>query len=109
MFSTFKESIPYKFWFYGWLFKDASKGTLWERSAAIRHNRANAHWLLLYMRRWLFMMATFFAVAVVCEVILGHPGISAFFYVPSILTIPYNVVTVVAWFFLKSSGPGGAV
>ena len=42
----------YRYWFFGWLFQDASRGGLVERAAALRHNRENAVWLPLYMRRW---------------------------------------------------------
>lgn len=55
----------YNYWFYINLFQDASRGNIWERNAAIMHNRRNAPVLLTYVRRWTtaggicFLMAWF--------------------------------------------------
>lgn len=38
-------TLLYRYFFFGWLFKDASRGNLFERSAAWRFNQAHAHWL----------------------------------------------------------------
>lgn len=37
---------------WGWLFRDLSRGSLWERAAAWRHNRERAAWLPTYLRRY---------------------------------------------------------
>jgi hypothetical protein len=37
--------LLYRF-FDEWLFRDVNQGTVWERSAAWRHNREQARWLL---------------------------------------------------------------
>ena len=46
-------TLLYRYFFFGWLFRDATRGNLFERAAAWRHNQAQAHWLPTYMRRWL--------------------------------------------------------
>src|SRR5882762_1126940 len=90
-------SLLYRYFFYGWLFCDASRGNRLEQAAALRHNRAQAHWLPTYMRRWLVLGALFFCVAAFCETALSSPHVSALFYVPSVLSMPINVVTAVCW------------
>lgn len=94
-------SLWYRYFFYSWLFRDASCGTLWERSAAWRHNRVQARWLPRYMKRWAVLGLMLFGFAAYIEQILGCPVLSAFFYVPSALALPYNAVTAVCWTFLR--------
>lgn len=96
-----ESSIYYRFWFYSWMFKDVARGSMWERAAADRHNREQAYWLPIYMRRWSVMMVLLLGMAVTTECVLLSPVLSAFFYVPSIMTVPYNVVTFIAWAFLR--------
>lgn len=91
----------YRYFFYGWLFRDASRGNQWERSAAWRHNQEQARWLPLYMRRWTVMGLTLFLVAAFVEQILHSTVVSAFFLVPSALSMPFNAVTAVCWTFLR--------
>jgi hypothetical protein len=92
--------LMYRYLFYGWLFRDAMQGNSWERSAAWRHNCEQARWLPTYMRRWGVIMVLLFLVALVVELALHWPAASAFFYVPSAMTLPFNAVTAIAWLFL---------
>lgn len=96
-------TLLYRYFFYGWLFKDVFRGTSWERSAAWRHNRAQARWLPTYMRRWSLVMVVLFLAALGVEVALLAPSLSAILYVPSILAVPFNAVTAVCWLFLSRS------
>lgn len=93
-------TLLYRYFFYGWLFKDAFRGNAWERSAAWRHNREQARWLPTYMRRWSLLMVLLFLAALLVEVALMAPMLSAWLYVPSILAVPFNAVTAVCWLFL---------
>ena len=93
-------SIWYRYFFYGWLFRDVGRGNLWQRSAAWRHNREQSRWLPVYMRRWVVLCALSFGIAMFVELVLSAPALSALFYVPSALAVPYNVVTAVCWCFL---------
>jgi hypothetical protein len=95
-------SLLYRYLFYGWLFFDASRGDVFQRAAALRHNRTQARWLPTYMRRWLVLGGLLLLVAAFCELALGSPWLSAFFYVPGALTMPMNLVTAVCWFGLVS-------
>lgn len=87
----------YRYFFYGWLFRDAGCGSAWQRSAAWRYNRAQARWLPTYMRRWLVIGVVLYGAAWLVECVLDHPLLSAFFYVPSALSVPFNAVTALCW------------
>jgi hypothetical protein len=96
-------SLLYRYFFYDWLFRDVGRGNRFERAAALRHNREQARWLPTYMWRWLVLGGLFFCVAAFCETALNSPQLSAFFYVPSVLSMPVNVITAVCWFGLVAS------
>jgi hypothetical protein len=93
--------LLYRYFFFGWLFRDASRGNLFERAAAWRHNREQARWLPTYMRRWFWCGALLYGLGGVIEWMLQAPGLSAFFYVPGAMSVPVNAVIGVAWLGLK--------
>ena len=95
-------TLLYRYFFYDWLFRDCRSGTWLERCAAERHNLAQAKWLPLYMKRWFVLGGLLFCIAAACELILTAPVLAAFFYVPSIASIPLNAVTFVCWVWLQS-------
>jgi len=95
-------TLLYRYFFFDWLYKDASRGNLLERSAAWRFNKMHAHWLLTYMRRWLWCGLILFALGGAVELMLREPGLSAIFYVPGVLIVPVNVVIGVLWLGLKT-------
>ncbi len=95
-------TLLYRYFFFGWLFKDASRGDLMERTAAWRHNQAHAHWLLTYMRRWLWCGALLYGLGGFFELMLNLPALSAFFYVPGALSVPVNAVIGALWIGLKA-------
>ena len=99
--TEFSRTLWYRYFFYGWLFRDAGHGNLWQRSQAWRHNKEQSRWLPTYMRRWLVLGVVLFGMAIFIEVMLSSPTLSAFFYVPSALSVPFNVVTAVCWWFLQ--------
>ena len=92
--------LLYRYFFYGWLFRDAWRGTMWERSAAKRHNCEQARWLPTYMRRWIVVSLALFALGLLVEVPLSMPLGSVVFYLPSVASVPYILVTAVCWLFL---------
>ena len=99
-------TLLYRYFFFGWLFRDVTRGSLFERSAAWRHNVAQAHWLPTYMRRWFVVGALLYAAGSFVELVIGAPLASALLYVPSALSVPINAVAIVAWAGLKAlSGP----
>ena len=95
-------TLLYRYFFFAWLFKDASHGNPLERSAAWRHNQAQARWLPTYMRRWLGCGMLFYGLGGFVELMLNSPGLSAFFYVPGVLSVPVNAVIGAVWLGLKA-------
>lgn len=95
-------TLLYRYFFFAWLFKDVSHGNLGERSAAWRHNQAQARWLPTYMRRWLGCGVLFYGLGGFVELMLNSPGLSAVFYVPGVLSVPVNAVIGAVWLGLKA-------
>lgn len=95
-------TLLYRYFFFGWLFKDVSRGNVFERAAALRYNREHAHWLLTYMRRWLWCGLMFYGLGGVFEWVLDEPSLSVVFYIPSALSVPVNAVIAAVWLGLKA-------
>lgn len=98
-------TLLYRYFFFGWLFRDVNRGNLLERAAAWRHNQAQARWLPTYMKRWLVCGAMLYAIGTLVEMALNSPLLSAFFYVPGAISVPVNAVIGVAWLGLKMLPP----
>lgn len=98
-------SLLYRYFFFGWLFRDVNRGNLFERAAAWRHNQAQAHWLPTYMRRWLGCGLIFYALGGLIEWGLNAPALSVLFYIPGALSVPVNAVIGAAWLGLKAFPP----
>jgi hypothetical protein len=94
-------TLLYRYFFFGWLFKDVNRGNVIERAAAWRHNRDQARWLPTYMRRWLWCGLLFYGLGSVAEWLLRSPGLSVLFYVPSALSVPVNAVIGATWLGLR--------
>ena len=94
-------TLLYRYFFFGWLFKDVNRGNLLERAAAWRHNREQARWLPTYMRRWMWCGVSLYTLGMAVETLMLAPGLSAFFYVPSALAVPVNAVIGAAWIGLR--------
>ena len=98
--------LLYRYFFFSWLFRDASKGNLYERTAAWRHNQEQARWLTTYLRRWLFMGAVTYTLGALSEMLLNAPMLSAFFFVPMAVSVSINTVIGALMLGLKAlSGP----
>lgn len=94
-------TLLYRYFFFGWLFRDVTRGNLLERAAAWRHNREQAQWLPTYMRRWCVCGLLLYGLGCAVELLLAQPGLSALFYVPGALSVPVNAVLAAAWLGLK--------
>lgn len=95
-------TLLYRYFFFDWLFRDVTTGTLFERAAAWRYNRGQARWLPKYMWRWLAWGLAFYGLGGVLELGLDAPVLSMLFYVPSALAVPVNAVIAAAWLGLKA-------
>ena len=94
-------TLLYRYFFFGWLYKDVTRGNVFERAAAFRYNKEHAHWLLTYMIRWLWCGLIFYALGGVVEWVLDAPVLSIVFYIPGALSVPVNAVIGAAWIGLK--------
>lgn len=92
--------LLYRYWCFGWLFRDVARGTPPERAAAWRHNQASARWLPVYLWRWACLGALCFAAGMGLEPV-APPLLQAALYVPSAITVPVGAVTLAAWAGLK--------
>lgn len=92
--------LLYRYWCFGWLFRDVRCGTALERAAAWRHNQASARWLPVYLRRWTCLGVLCFAAGMGLEP-LAPPLLQAALYVPSAITVPVGAVTLAAWMGLR--------
>ena len=92
----------YRYFFYGWLFDDADRGSAFERATALRHNRDQAKWLPVYMLRWGIGGAVIVVLQTLCEHALNSPVLSAALAVALVLVVLFLLVTVVCWLFLQT-------
>ena len=93
-------TLLYRYFFFAWLFRDAGRGTLYERAAAWRHNAEQARWLPTYMRRYLVSGALLVALGGLTEPLA--PLLSVLFFVPGVVTVPMTAVAFVGWLWLRA-------
>ena len=92
--------LLYRYWFWGWLFADASTGDLLRRAAAWRHNVAQRVHLPVYMRRWCANLVATALVAVGIEA-LDARALAAVFYSVAVLSAIVELNAGIAWVFLR--------
>lgn len=96
-----RESV-YRYFFYGWLFHDADRGSSLERASALRHNRDQAKWLPVYMVRWFIGGAVLLALEILCEHALSSPVLPAALAVTLVYVALFLLITVISWLFLNT-------
>jgi hypothetical protein len=99
---TRPRGLCHRFFFYGWLFRDASAGTFLERAAALAHNKEQSKWLPTYLRRWILLGGLLLAMAAFCEDVLISPILTASFCVLTTVTIAFDAITAACWALLQS-------
>ena len=95
-------TLLYRYFFFGWLFLDVSRGTALERAAAWRHNQKRAPWLLTYMRRWFMLGGLLYLSGLLVEHTFAATLLSSLLYTPWVLCMSFNATTFIAWAGLKS-------
>lgn len=99
-------TLLYRYFLFGWLFRDVCRGNAFERAAAWRHNREQSRWLPTYLRRWIVVALLTYGLGALCEMVLKAPALSAFFFVPSVVSISVNtVIGALILGFRSLSGP----
>lgn len=99
--------LLYRYWCFGWLFRDAGRGNRLERAAALRYNRDRARWLPTYVRRWVVLGSVFYALGRLSE-LAGLDVVASVAFVPACATVPVLAVTIAAWLLLRGPGRGYA-
>jgi hypothetical protein len=92
----------YRYFFYAWLFRDADCGSSLERSAALRHNLAQAKWLPLYLLRWLIGGGVILGLEMLSERLFGDSLMSAMLAVMLIFVVMFHMITAICWAFLQA-------
>lgn len=98
-------SLLYRYFFFGWLFRDVGQGDVFERAAAVRYNREQARWLPTYLMRWLWWGLAFYALGNVAELLLDAVTLSTLLYAAGALSVPFTVAIMAAWIGLRAQGP----
>ena len=93
-------SLLYRYWFWGWLFRDVNQGDVLRRAASWRHNVAVRGCLTVYMRRWLTLTAAAALAAQAIELVAATAVVPAIFYTSAIVAIVIFAIAAVAWMFL---------
>lgn len=94
-------TLLYRFIFFDWLFRDVSAArNLFERHAALQHNKDMSRYLPLYFRRWTVLATFDFGLGFVFERFLQTTMLSACFFTWSCMTMVGMVIIAVAWVFL---------
>jgi len=93
-------SLLYRYWFFGWLFRDACRGNALERDAALRHNSDRARWLPTYMRRWSILAVLLYAVGGMLEW-LGLDAAAPLAFIPACVAAPVLAVASATWCILR--------
>lgn len=98
--STTFAQLLYRYWFYGWMFRDVNRGSLFERDAARRHNQSRSVWLPTYLRRWTLLGLLCYGIGSGLEP-HAPPPLALVFFCTGVLTVPVNAVTLAAWIGLR--------
>src|SRR5262245_53086580 len=85
-------SLLYRYWFWGWLFFDASHRDLLARAAAIRHNIAQRVHLPCYMHRWSLCTAFWLGIGFALERGMCDPWTIASAYTGAVLALLVLIV-----------------
>src|ERR1700761_6961967 len=94
-------TLLYRYFFFEWLFQDVRRGTMLERANALRYNQSQAHWLLVYMRRWVCCTVVLYGLGGCVELLIGSIILSVPFYVLATFGVTGNAVIATAWLGLK--------
>jgi hypothetical protein len=94
-------TLLYRFMFFDWLFRDVRAArNLFERHAALTHNKYMSRYLPVYFRRWTVMATFDFGMGFLFERTLQATLLSAYFFTWLCVTVAGMVVIAVAWLML---------
>lgn len=94
-------SLLYRYFFFGWLFRDVSQGSFLERAANWRFNQDMRRHLPKYLRRWLFIFLSGYVLGVLFERGFQLIYAAACCYSSSCVSASVIFIIVFSWFSLK--------
>lgn len=89
--------LLYRYFFFDWLYRDASRGTPLERENARRFNRQRRNYLLIYLRRWIGVVIGSCLVGVSFEKGLALDYTASVFYCVSSLSLVTSALIARLW------------
>lgn len=92
------------------LFKDATRGSVWQQEMALRYNRAMRWVLIPYLRRWVTIAAALFLCITPAEALAAKHSlfiVPAAFGVACSLAVTVAFCTLAAYFLLSASNRRG--
>ena len=93
-------TLLYRYFFYGWLFRDADTGDAAARTSARRHNEDQRKWLPVYMARWAVLGVLVAMLETFLEQRFGTSLLSAMLALVTIFVMMYALITGICWAFL---------
>jgi len=93
--------LLYRYFFFEWLFRDASSGSPLERAAAWRFNREMRCHLPTYLRRWAIVVVLSYVLGAWFDRVLLLDYAGTFFYCVSSLSVAMSVLIMRAWLGLR--------
>jgi hypothetical protein len=93
--------LLYRYFFFAWLFRDASVGSLLERAAALQFNRHRRIYLRTYMRRWLALLVLSYALGIVVESSFAAAVAAALCYGVTTISLAITATIARSWLMLK--------
>lgn len=91
-------TLWYRFLFFDWMFRDL-RVTLdpFERHAAQQHNRYMRRYLPIYLRRWMALGMTGYALGCLCERYMASNALAAWCFTWACMAITGTMIIGVAW------------
>ena len=93
-------TLLYRYFFFGWLFRNVHVGDAFERGLAVQHNKRQARWLPVYMMRWAWWGMAFYILGDASEIFLESDGLARCLYAASALSLSFIVTMATAWLHL---------
>jgi hypothetical protein len=93
--------LLYRYFFFAWLFRDASVGSLLERAAALQFNRQRRIYLLTYLRRWLVLLVLSYALGILVESSFSAAVAAALCYGMTTICLAITATIARSWLMLK--------
>jgi hypothetical protein len=90
-------TLLYRYFFFGWLFKDPNLAQGMERGLVMHHNRRQAAWLPKYMARWLGWCFFLYGAAEVMQAGLEWSVASRLTFAMSAACLGFGVMAATAW------------